>query len=50
MPISTTTQRYMHLTPAAVDSAIRLLETPSILASRGNIVATEATETANSSV
>ena len=24
----TTTQRYMHLTPAAIDSAIRLLETP----------------------
>jgi integrase len=46
----TTTQRYMHLTPAAVESAIRLLETPSMLASRGNIAATAATETANSSV
>ena len=26
----TTTQRYMHLSPAAIDSAIRLLETPGI--------------------
>jgi site-specific recombinase XerD len=25
----TTTQRYMHLSPAAIDSAIRLLETES---------------------
>ena len=44
----TTTMRYMHLTPAAVDSAIRLLESPRILASRGNIVATGVNETANS--
>ena len=44
----TTTQRYMHLSPAAVDSAIRLLESPGILPSRGNIVATGNTETANS--
>jgi integrase len=44
----TTTQRYMHLTPAAVESAIRLLESPRILASRGNVVATDATEGVNS--
>jgi hypothetical protein len=31
----TTTHRYMHLTPGVVDSAIRLLETTSMLASRG---------------
>jgi len=30
------TQRYMHLSPAALDAAIRLLD------GRGNIVATEA--------
>ena len=35
-----TTQRYMHLSPAALDSAIRLLETPAALPTRGNIVAT----------
>ena len=45
----TTTQRYMHLSPAAIDSAIRLLESPAILASRGNMVATGTTETVNSS-
>ena len=45
----TTTQRYMHLSPAAIDSAIRLLESPAILTSRGNMVATETAETANSS-
>ena len=44
----TTTQRYMHLSPAAVDSAIRLLESPGLRRSRGNIVATGSTETANS--
>jgi integrase len=36
----TTTQRYMHLSPAAVESAIRLLETPGVLPGRGNMVAT----------
>jgi integrase len=36
----TTTQRYMHLSPAAIDSAIRLLD-------RGNSVATTATLSAN---
>lgn len=44
----TTTQRYMHLTPAAIESAIPLLEPPRILGSRGNIVATGTIETANS--
>jgi len=44
----TTTQRYMHLTPATVESAIRLLESPRVLASRGSIAATGTTETANS--
>ncbi len=44
----TTTQRYMHLTPATVESAIRLLESPRTLAGRGNMVATGAAETANS--
>ena len=42
----TTTQRYMHLSPATVDSAIRLLESPAILASRGNMLATRNAETA----
>jgi integrase len=37
----TTTQRYMHLSPAAIEDAIRLLE-------RGNRVATESTASANS--
>jgi integrase len=44
-----TTQRYMHLSPAAIDSAIRLLDSPAAVSRRGNIVATESTETANSS-
>ena len=44
----TTTQRYMHLTPAAVDSAIRLLESPRVLASRGDSGETGVTATANS--
>jgi len=45
-----TTQRYMHLSPAAVENAIRLLESPGICPGRGNIVATAptATENANS--
>src|SRR5262249_30128859 len=34
-----TTQRYMHLSPAAVDQAIRLLDEAGTLSSRGNIVA-----------
>jgi Phage integrase family len=44
----TTTQRYMHLSPAAVESAIRLLESPGIHSGSGNIAATATTETANS--
>jgi integrase len=45
----TTTQRYMHLSPAAVDSAIRLLDSPGIPSPRGNMMATGSTEMANSS-
>jgi len=44
-----TTQRYMHLSPAAIDGAIRLLDVPGRLPVRGNMVATGSTETANSS-
>ena len=35
-----TTQRYMHLTPAALDTAIRLLESPGVPSGRGDIVET----------
>jgi integrase len=35
-----TTQRYMHLSPAAIESAIRLLDGPGSHVGRGNIVAT----------
>jgi integrase len=35
-----TTQRYMHLTPAALDAAIRLLESPGVSLNRGDIVET----------
>jgi hypothetical protein len=45
----TTTQRYMHLSPAAIESAIGLLDSPGGHSGRGNMVATETTETANSS-
>jgi hypothetical protein len=45
----TTTQRYMHLSPAAIESAIRLLDSPGIHASCGTIVATGSTEIANPS-
>jgi hypothetical protein len=38
----------IHLSPGATDSAIRLLQSPQILARRGNIVATGMTETAKS--
>jgi site-specific recombinase XerC len=37
----TTTQRYMHLSPAALDNAIRLLESPGMPHSFGDIVETE---------
>jgi integrase len=42
-----TTQRYMHLSPAAVEGAIRLLDEPAPQFGRGNIVATAPTATAN---
>jgi len=34
------TQRYMHLSPASLDAAIRLLDSPAVPSSRGNILAT----------
>jgi len=43
-----TTQRYMHLSPAALDAAIRLLDAPTAV-NRGNIVATGSTEIGNAS-
>jgi len=33
-----TTQRYMHLSPAALDAAIRLLDSPGVLPGRGEIL------------
>ena len=42
-----TTQRYMHLSPAAIEGAIRLLDGPNIPANRGNMLATGSEETAN---
>jgi integrase len=41
-----TTQRYMHLTPAAIDDAIRLLDQPAPHFGRGNRLATAGTATA----
>jgi site-specific recombinase XerC len=35
-----TTQRYMHLSPAALDAAIRLLDSASTYANRGDILET----------
>ncbi len=35
-----TTQRYMHVSPAAIDDAIRLLESPGVVSRRGDIVET----------
>ena len=43
-----TTQRYMHLSPAAVEASIRLLESPRIPTSRGDILETTAEDTAKS--
>jgi integrase len=43
-----TTQRYMHLSPAALDNAIRLLESPGMLPSRGDILETAEEESAKS--
>jgi len=42
-----TTQRYLHLSPAAVEGAIRLLDQPAPQFARGNIVATQISSTAN---
>ncbi|MEP7308912.1 MAG: tyrosine-type recombinase/integrase [Acidobacteriota bacterium] len=39
----TTTQRYMHLSPAAVEGAIRLLDHRGCTLNRGDIVETETT-------
>ncbi len=36
----TTTQRYMHLSPAALDAAIRLLDAPGLYLRRGDILET----------
>jgi len=36
-----TTQRYMHLSPAAVEGAVRLLEQPSPVSRFGDILDTE---------
>jgi len=36
-----TTQRYMHLSPAALESAIRLLDSPGIPLQRGEMLETE---------
>jgi integrase len=44
-----TTQRYMHLSPAAVESAIRLLDGPMTVFGRGNSVAMDSTEIGKSS-
>ena len=46
----TTTQRYMHLSPAALDSAIRLIDRPESENFRGDILATEDRENAKSNV
>jgi len=40
-----TTQRYMHLSPAAMEGAIRLLDQPTPAWGRGEIVETEDRET-----
>jgi integrase len=45
----TTTQRYMHLSPAAIDDAIRVLEMPRTLVRRGDQGEAESGEVANSS-
>jgi site-specific recombinase XerC len=44
-----TTQRYMHLSPAAIDGAIRLLDRSGGRSTRGNMVAT-GTSDANKSL
>jgi len=42
----TTTQRYMHLSPAAIEGAIRLLDSPGMLPTRGDILETADRESA----
>jgi hypothetical protein len=42
-----TTQRYMHLSPAALDAAIGLLDEPAPIVKRGDIVETAAPVAAN---
>lgn len=42
-----TTQRYMHVSPSAVDSAIRLLDSPGVHPGRGDSGETAASENAN---
>src|SRR5258707_13583351 len=44
-----TTQRYMHLSPAAIEGAIRLLDSSLPRTARGDYGETGSTETANSS-
>jgi site-specific recombinase XerD len=44
-----TTQRYMHLSPAAVEGAIRLLDQPTPVWGRGEIVEAEGGNTAKAS-
>ena len=39
-----TTQRYMHLSPAAIEGAIRLLDGPSASTQFGNMLATGSAE------
>ena len=46
----TTTQRYMHLSPAAIDDAIRVLEMPRTLVRRGEQGEAESSEVVNSSL
>jgi integrase len=42
-----TTQRYMHLSPAAVESAIQLLDSPAVLPGSGDILETRSEEISN---
>ena len=46
----TTTQRYMHLSPAAIEGAIRLLDSSGVLPRRGDILETADRESAISNV
>jgi site-specific recombinase XerD len=43
----TTTQRYMHLSPAAIEGAIRLLDQPRTSRERGDILETAGGEKSN---